>query len=129
MLIHYRCRECWRGFCEDCLRWNETDDRDETLHEFEQLGYGYHENAYYVRCHMCTSKKQGYGEAQAPTAYPQTPETSGQQTSSGSGSGYGMPSDEAASDDGLSPDFMASPVTPDIISPSLKRKFKDWTFE
>lgn len=49
----YRCRWCERGYCEDCLNWDTVRLIGETLPEYEMLGYGAMQNAWYIECPTC----------------------------------------------------------------------------
>ncbi|KAK3706970.1 hypothetical protein LTR37_012469 [Vermiconidia calcicola] len=49
----YRCRWCENGYCEDCLDWDTARLIEETLPEFEMLGYAARENAWYIECSAC----------------------------------------------------------------------------
>lgn len=49
----FRCRWCPRGFCEDCLDWNQTELIGENLPEFEILGEPSPSGGFYVKCPDC----------------------------------------------------------------------------
>ncbi|KXT17139.1 hypothetical protein AC579_2027 [Pseudocercospora musae] len=49
----YRCRWCENGFCEDCLDWDNTTLIDNTLPEFEMIGFGRVAQAYFIECSHC----------------------------------------------------------------------------
>lgn len=49
----YRCRWCERGYCEDCLDWDETQLIGDSLVEFELVGYSAMTQAYYISCPSC----------------------------------------------------------------------------
>ena len=49
----YRCRWCERSYCEDCLEWDGSDLIGETLLEYETLGFGPIDQAFYIRCSIC----------------------------------------------------------------------------
>ena len=49
----YRCRWCERGYCEDCLDWDKTHLIGENLKEYEILGQGPVNQAYYIACPDC----------------------------------------------------------------------------
>jgi len=51
----YRCRWCERAYCEDCLDWEKTLLVGNNLIEYEILGYGAREQAFYIQCHACTN--------------------------------------------------------------------------
>ncbi|KAI9787239.1 MAG: hypothetical protein M1839_003477 [Geoglossum umbratile] len=50
----FRCRWCERGYCEDCIEWNKIQLIGDSLIEYELLGFGPIEQAYYVVCQNCT---------------------------------------------------------------------------
>jgi len=49
----YRCRWCENGYCEDCLDWDVAKLIGATLPEYELLGFGAQENAWYIECQQC----------------------------------------------------------------------------
>lgn len=49
----YRCRWCERAYCEDDFDFETGMLLGETLKEYEILGYGETQQAYYVICHAC----------------------------------------------------------------------------
>nr|XP_023907870.1 ISWI chromatin-remodeling complex ATPase CHR17-like [Quercus suber]POF16274.1 lymphocyte-specific helicase [Quercus suber] len=51
----YRCRWCPNGFCDDCLdpKWETMNLLKDTLPEFEMLGYGSHDTAWFIDCPEC----------------------------------------------------------------------------
>lgn len=49
----YRCRWCERGYCEDCINFDETILIGNTLMEYEVLGYPEATQAFYVQCAHC----------------------------------------------------------------------------
>ncbi|KAL1303613.1 hypothetical protein AAFC00_006976 [Neodothiora populina] len=48
----YRCRWCEKGFCEDCLDWDQAQLLGGSLPEYDMLHYETR-NAWYVECHHC----------------------------------------------------------------------------
>lgn len=48
----YRCRWCENGYCEDCLE-DTVRLVGETLPEYEMLGFGAKDNAWYAECPSC----------------------------------------------------------------------------
>ena len=50
----FRCRWCERGYCEDCLDWEQTELYGENLKEYEILGFPTISQAYYISCPSCT---------------------------------------------------------------------------
>ena len=48
-----RCRWCERGYCEDCLDWDNTDLIGDNLPEYELLGFPAVTQAFYIRCPAC----------------------------------------------------------------------------
>ena len=52
----FRCRWCERGFCEDCLDWDQTDLLGDNLKEFELLAFPSVTQAYYICCPSCTGR-------------------------------------------------------------------------
>jgi SWI/SNF-related matrix-associated actin-dependent regulator of chromatin subfamily A member 5 len=50
----FRCRWCERGYCEDCIEWDKIQLIGDSLIEYELLGFGPIEQAYYVVCQNCT---------------------------------------------------------------------------
>ncbi|OCL08592.1 hypothetical protein AOQ84DRAFT_376610 [Glonium stellatum] len=49
----FRCRWCARGYCEDCLEWDKTVLVGETLPEYEVLGEGANQQAFFISCPPC----------------------------------------------------------------------------
>ncbi|KAL8872769.1 MAG: hypothetical protein Q9174_001660 [Haloplaca sp. 1 TL-2023] len=50
----YRCRWCDKGFCEDCLDFDNTKLLGDNLKEYELLNYPPVAQAYYIQCPCCT---------------------------------------------------------------------------
>lgn len=55
----FRCRWCDKGFCEDCLDFDNANLIGDTLPEFVMTGFGKVDQAYYIDCSDCT---QGWQE-------------------------------------------------------------------
>ena len=51
--LTYRCRWCANGYCDDCLDWDSVRLVGESLPEYEMLGYGAKQNAWYIECSAC----------------------------------------------------------------------------
>ena len=51
--LMYRCRWCETAYCEDCLDWDTARLVGATLPEYEMLGFGAMDNAWYVECSSC----------------------------------------------------------------------------
>lgn len=49
----YRCRWCERAFCEDCMDFDKAVLVGNTLIEYENLGYGEAQQAFYIECMSC----------------------------------------------------------------------------
>lgn len=49
----YRCRWCENGYCEDCLDWDSVRLIGRTLPEYEVLGFGPVDQAWYIECPAC----------------------------------------------------------------------------
>ncbi|KAL8712991.1 MAG: hypothetical protein Q9220_002851 [cf. Caloplaca sp. 1 TL-2023] len=60
----FRCRWCERGFCEDCLDWNNTQLIGDNLKEFELLEYPAVVQAYYIHCPACKESHDSNPAAQ-----------------------------------------------------------------
>ena len=53
----FRCRWCERGYCEDCLDWDQTEIYGENLKEYEMLGFPTISQAFYISCPGCTDHR------------------------------------------------------------------------
>jgi len=49
----YRCQWCEKGYCEDCMDWDNVNLIGDTLPEYEMLGFGATAQAWYVECPTC----------------------------------------------------------------------------
>lgn len=54
----YRCRDCEKGYCEDCLQWEKVQLLGETLPELEKLGLGAKVQAWYIICQGCLLRER-----------------------------------------------------------------------
>ncbi|KAA8892577.1 hypothetical protein FN846DRAFT_685643 [Sphaerosporella brunnea] len=61
----FRCRWCEYGYCEDCMDWDHTELLGETLPEFELLGFGPIEQAFWIKCQYCVQRHTLDVEAKA----------------------------------------------------------------
>lgn len=50
----FRCRWCEKGYCEDCLDWDQVELIGDTLKEYELLEFPSITQAYYICCPSCT---------------------------------------------------------------------------
>lgn len=53
----YRCRWCSKGYCEDCLDWENTRLVGESLPEYEMAGFEAVAQAWYIECPGCTGSE------------------------------------------------------------------------
>lgn len=53
----YRCRWCYRSWCEDCLGTDDVELIGDTLLEYETLGYAPNDNAFYICCPPCCQQR------------------------------------------------------------------------
>ena len=54
----YRCRKCEDAFCEKCMDFEGSLLLGNTLEDFEDLGYGRTDSAFYIECKLCRNKGQ-----------------------------------------------------------------------
>ena len=60
----YRCRWCERGYCEDCLDFDQTVLLGENLKEYELLGFPAVTQAFYISCPACKAHHAEHPQAQ-----------------------------------------------------------------
>ncbi|KAI9821510.1 MAG: hypothetical protein M1826_000632 [Phylliscum demangeonii] len=59
----FRCRWCERGFCEDCLEWDQAEFVGDCLPEFTVLGFPIITQACYIVCPGCTEQQAQHATA------------------------------------------------------------------
>ncbi|KAK3677928.1 hypothetical protein LTR78_002023 [Recurvomyces mirabilis] len=58
----FRCRWCEHGYCEDCVEWDTARLVGGTLQEYEMIGFGEVDQAWYIECADCIKHFEAHGK-------------------------------------------------------------------